>query len=97
MGAPARNAARRSGHAGRLDARGAGRRRLPRTVEPDSGLRPWTSREQASSIEQIGHQKRAQAAAERALTISRQARREHHQSQPVDVTVGVEQSRRVEL
>ena len=62
-----------------------------------SGMTVVDSREKASSIEQIGHQKRAHAAAERALTISDQARREHHQSQPVDVTVGIEQSRGVEL
>jgi conjugative relaxase-like TrwC/TraI family protein len=62
-----------------------------------SGMTVVDGREEASSIEQIGHQKRAQAAAQRALAISRQARQQHGQSEPTDLTVGVEQSKGVEL
>jgi conjugative relaxase-like TrwC/TraI family protein len=62
-----------------------------------SGMTVVDGREEASSIEQIGHQKRAQAAAERALTMSREARREQEQSQPVDVPVAIEHSKGLEL
>jgi hypothetical protein len=62
-----------------------------------SGTTVVDGREEASSIEQIGHQKRAQAAAERALSISRQARQDHRQIEPTNLTIGVEQSKGVEL
>jgi conjugative relaxase-like TrwC/TraI family protein len=62
-----------------------------------SGMTVVDDREEASNIEQIGHKERAQAAAQRALAISRQARQVHGQSEPTHLTVGVEQSRGVEL
>ncbi len=58
------------------------------------GGRPGTG---VGTIEQIGHQKRAQAAAERALTISRQARQQHQHHEPADLSVGVEPSKGIEL
>ncbi len=60
-----------------------------------TGAAPVDDREDAGTIEQIGHQKRAQAAAGRALAISRQVRQQHHE--PADLPVGVEASKGVEL
>jgi hypothetical protein len=62
-----------------------------------TGVAPVDQREQASSIEQIGHQKRARAAAEHALTISRQARRPHTEQRPDELTAAIEQSKGIEL
>ena len=58
-------------------------------------LRPIEAPERAGSIEQLGHQKRARTAAERALAISRQARHDHQPTSPVE-PIGAEQSRGVE-
>ncbi|MCU4183842.1 relaxase domain-containing protein [Acidiferrimicrobium sp. IK] len=62
-----------------------------------AGAAPVDERDRASSIEQIGHQKRAQAAAERALTISRQVRQQHRHREPEELTAAVEQSKGIEL
>jgi conjugative relaxase-like TrwC/TraI family protein len=63
-----------------------------------AGAAPVDERDQASGIEQIGHQKRAQAAAERALAISRHARQEQQAiSSPPELSVMVERSKGIEL
>jgi hypothetical protein len=62
-----------------------------------TGVAPVDKREQASSIEQIGHQKRARAAAEHALTISRQARQLHTEQRTDELTAAIELSKGIEL
>jgi hypothetical protein len=62
-----------------------------------TGLAPVDRRGQASSIEQIGHQKRARAAAERALTISRQPRRQPTEQRTDEIRAAIEQSKGIEL
>jgi len=56
-----------------------------------NGLRPLDSPEPAGTIEQIGHQKRAQAAAERALAISRHARQDATEQADVGLEHAAEQ------
>ena len=62
-----------------------------------TGAAPVDEQDQASSIEQIGHQKRARAAAERALTISRQVRQQPRHHEPDELMAGVEPLKGIEL
>jgi hypothetical protein len=62
-----------------------------------TSVAPVDELEQASSIEQIGHQKRARAAAEHALTISRQACHLHAEQRTDELTAAIELSEGVEL
>src|SRR5262249_42585517 len=62
-----------------------------------TGVAPVDELEQASSIEQIGHQKQARAAAEHAPTTSRQARQPHTEQRTDELTAAIEQSKGIEL
>jgi conjugative relaxase-like TrwC/TraI family protein len=62
-----------------------------------TGAAPVDDREHAGTIEQIGHQERAKAAAGRALAISRQVKQEQQHPEASDLSVGVEPSKGVEL
>ena len=55
-----------------------------------NGVAPVDELEQASSIEQVGHQRQAQAAAKHALTISRQARQLHAKQQTDELPAAIE-------